>query len=370
MYLLHIAAALVLTSVSLADNSTLSEESCSAHPYESGPWSCLLEEWATSATPNQRHGRIMALPPAKGYYVSDRIDLVPPPPPQHQLPPHAPHPVQHGNPQRPPTPMGYDEWQPSPPPPGKIVNRPPYKDKFKPSHPAPPNYPIPVHRPTNTVDRLDEQKPKPQKQVSETDLFLLTAIEKLVYRADIMEKRLRKLEESVHYLVAGVDAKPEPCVTNFTRVGSACYQFSSEALNWKGANYACRKLKANMLEIDNDEERKHLLSAMLADKRLQGGDWWTGGLNPGLLWIWSHSAKPAVSNGTVVAGEGRCLAVTLDQSRATLQYHGDDCGLRHRYVCEKGDDDKLSNEIEKKARKMRDLHRKPKIAWSDDPLIV
>lgn len=55
------------------------------------------------------------------------------------------------------------------------------------------------------VDRVDDP---PRKTVTETDLYLLSAIEKLVYRVDLMEKRLRKLEESVHYFVAGHDKKP------------------------------------------------------------------------------------------------------------------------------------------------------------------
>lgn len=55
------------------------------------------------------------------------------------------------------------------------------------------------------MDRVDDP---PRKTVSETDLYLLSAIEKLVYRVDLMEKRLRKLEESVHHFVVGHDKKP------------------------------------------------------------------------------------------------------------------------------------------------------------------
>lgn len=40
-------------------------------------------------------------------------------------------------------------------------------------------------------------------EVSETDLYLLSAIEKLVYRVDYMEKRLRKTEQIIYYLMAG-----------------------------------------------------------------------------------------------------------------------------------------------------------------------
>lgn len=41
------------------------------------------------------------------------------------------------------------------------------------------------------------------QEISETDLYLLSAIEKLVYRVDYMERRLRKAEQIVYYLMAG-----------------------------------------------------------------------------------------------------------------------------------------------------------------------
>jgi len=40
------------------------------------------------------------------------------------------------------------------------------------------------------------------KEVTETDLYLLSAIEKLVYRVDFMEKRLRRTEELLHHVMA------------------------------------------------------------------------------------------------------------------------------------------------------------------------
>lgn len=73
-----------------------------------------------------------------------------------------------------------------------------------------PGPPIPVHTapaPTS-VDRVDESKQEPPKQMTDTALYLLSAIEKLAYRADFMEKRLRKIEDAVHILVAGAEAKP------------------------------------------------------------------------------------------------------------------------------------------------------------------
>ncbi|KAL4721065.1 hypothetical protein ACJJTC_001081 [Scirpophaga incertulas] len=365
-------------------------------------WGPLLEEWAVGEQEPvlTRQGRVMALPPTKGYYVSERIDatLMPPPPHRpfsgsygfqasHGLP--GPHPGGSYGPQahtqlkpqsRPyetSSPVGYsqyDEWQETPPTPpsaGKIVNRPPnpYKDKFKPSYPPSQNPAIPV-----SADRVDQGPP--QKQVSETDLYLLTAIEKLVYRADLMEKRLRRMEESVHLLLAGKDNKPEACAAGWVRVGSACYQYSGEAADWKAANTRCRKLRSHLVELPEPAQRARLHSALLADATLRGKDFWTSGLNPGLLWIWSHSAKPVLDNATLangsnptIPGEGRCLALVHEPARATYVFRGLDCALRHRYVCQMDEDrDKLSNEIERVAKQLRNVTataRKAKILWTN-----
>lgn len=42
-----------------------------------------------------------------------------------------------------------------------------------------------------------------QREISETDLFLLSAIEKLTYRVDYMEKRLKKTEQLLYYIMEG-----------------------------------------------------------------------------------------------------------------------------------------------------------------------
>lgn len=58
-------------------------------------------------------------------------------------------------------------------------------------------------------------------------------------------------------------------MSNFTRIGSRCYHFSSDAVNWKSASYACRKLKANLLELDL-EEKKQFVIGVQANKNLKG----------------------------------------------------------------------------------------------------
>ncbi|CAF4896144.1 unnamed protein product [Pieris macdunnoughi] len=353
-----------------SENSTLIDEDvCEVE----GPFSLLLEEWATSEPATQRQGRVMALPPTKGYYVTERIDgpLMPPPLPPGPQTHHnsgRPIPLQPNSPYNsaPPQgykgPYGYKEWDTSPPANGKIVNKPPYKDKFRPSY-APPSPPRPQQ--PNSIDRVDDP---PRKQVTETDLFLLSAIEKLVYRADLMEKRLRKLEETLHYIVAGNDPKPEPCAGNYSRVGGVCYEWSTEPADWKGASIACRKQKAALLELQQDADKRQLLSKLLSDKQFKGKDFWTGGLNPGLLWIWSHSAKPVeASNSSSIVGEGRCLALVYDPAINNYVYRGQDCALKHRYICQKEEDKtKLSNEVQRVARELHvDRTRKSKLLWDE-----
>lgn len=110
-----------------------------------------------------------------------------------------------------------------------------------------------------------------------------------------------------------------------------------------------------------------------------GNDFWTGGLNPGLLWIWSHSARPVetftsntsnastTSNTTTtsIIGEGRCLALVLDPARNAYTYRGRDCSLQHKYICQKEDDkEKISNEIERISRQLKEK-RKSKLLWED-----
>ncbi|XP_045456797.1 uncharacterized protein LOC123666809 [Melitaea cinxia] len=426
MAIVFIALALLMVSVR-SENSTVSDiesaDACEAF----GPWSQALEDWAT-APHSDRHGRIMVLPPAKGYYVTERIDtpyLSPPPPPQTShtpssgyytshnqdpipihdsympqnqgyVPPsqsntpfnqsHMPsnqgHPNQsqfshkkglpppkksqpYSNGPSLPAPQSYKEWEVnSPPGAGKIVNKPPnpYKDKVK------PNYP---------VDRVDDP---PRKQVSETDLYLLSAMEKLVYRADLMEKRLRRLEDSLYELLATRDNDPEPCPGAFDRVRSRCYSWGAAA-DWKAAARACRNLQASLVELLDHQQQRALLAKLLADKALRGNDFWTGGLNPGLLWIWSHSARPVAldSNSTTtttttstnnttsdIPGEGRCLSLVFDPARNSYSLRGSDCSTPLRYICEADEHrDSISNEIQRAARVLRQRSggRRSKLLW-------
>lgn len=122
------------------------------------------------------------------------------------------------------------------------------------------------------------------REVSETDLYLLGAIEKLVYRVDYMEKRLKRNEQLVYYLMAGNNQKLEadPCPTNFTKVGDNCFYFGSvERVDWKTAALNCKSLGSSLAELDKIEKFRDVASFILINQSLRGHDYWIGGLNPG-----------------------------------------------------------------------------------------
>lgn len=75
----------------------------------------------------------------------------------------------------------------------------------------------------NNQHYFNNRVPTNTPEVSETDLYLLNAIEKLVYRVDYMERRLHKTEQIVYYLMAGnnqnqkeIQGKNKDVIGNFT----------------------------------------------------------------------------------------------------------------------------------------------------------
>jgi hypothetical protein len=72
---------------------------------------------------------------------------------------------------------------------------------------------------------------------------------------------------------------------------------------------------------------------------ISGNDFWTGGLNPGLLWIWANSAKPVQNKEPThpednIPGSGRCLKLAYNGSKKIFIYNGADCSIRQKYICE------------------------------------
>ncbi|CAK9819013.1 C-type lectin domain family 4 member A [Anthophora quadrimaculata] len=190
-----------------------------------------------------------------------------------------------------------------------------------------------------------------KREVSETDLYLLGAIEKLVYRVDFLENRLRRAEELLYYVISGNINKKESCPSNYTKIGQNCYHFSSRDFDWKSSASLCRGMGGHLLEFDTKDEKRDLFASLQTNSKLKGKTFWTGGLNPGLLWIWASSAKPVYQNTKqTVPGDGRCLKLAFNTTSRLYTYQSDDCGARHRYACKLNVDDESANKIEKTAR--------------------
>ena len=257
--------------------------------------------------------------------------------------------------------------------------------------------------------------PQTFRAVSENDLYLLGAIEKLVYRVDYLESRVRRTEQLIYYLMAGNKQQTEgvfsvyvhtivnislnvffsvrdPCPANFTRISDNCYYINSyQAVNWKTANSACKSLNAHLAEFEKPSENEEIMAYLLNQPHHRGRDYWLGGLNPGLLWIWANSAKPVnpnmnltsiamshkdsnvkdtesntidvdekddkkktdsadILNNTVeIEGQGRCLRLSYNSAKHSYNYYGQECTTRHHYICEH-EDKTLDNKIKKIAR--------------------
>ncbi|XP_053997365.1 C-type lectin domain family 12 member B isoform X1 [Hylaeus anthracinus] len=198
-----------------------------------------------------------------------------------------------------------------------------------------------------------------KREVTETDLYLLGAIEKLVYRVDFLENRLRRAEELLYYVISGnMNQKKEPCPSNYTKIGESCYHFSDRDFDWKSSASLCRGLGGHLLEFETNDEKRDVLASLQTNSKLKGKHFWTGGLNPGLLWIWASSAKPVYQNTKqTVPGDGRCLKLAYNSTSKIYAYRSDDCGARHRYACKLTVDDESANKIEKTARMLINRQR-------------
>lgn len=149
----------------------------------------------------------------------------------------------------------------------------------------PNNAPPTFQQPQNYffANKAQKQLSSP-REVSETDLYLLGAIEKMVFRVDYMEKRLKRTEQLVYYLMAGNNQKPEvePCPKNFTKIGNDCFFIeSSEKVDWKTAADRCRAQRSSLAEFDTVAKFRDVAGFVLNNKAHRGHDFWIGGLNPG-----------------------------------------------------------------------------------------
>ncbi|XP_016916410.1 C-type lectin domain family 12 member B isoform X1 [Apis cerana] len=194
-----------------------------------------------------------------------------------------------------------------------------------------------------------------KREVSETDLYLLGAIEKLVYRVDFLENRLKRAEELLYYVISGNINKKEPCPSNYSKIGQNCYHFSNREFDWKSSASLCRGMGGQLLEFDTNNEKHDVIINLQTNSKLKGKTFWTGGLNPGLLWIWASSAKPVYQNTKyTVPGDGRCLKLSYNSTSKLYSYQSDDCGARHKYACKLTKDDDSAKKIEKTAKMLNE----------------
>lgn len=231
------------------------------------------------------------------------------------------------------------------------------------------------------------------REVSETDLYLLGAIEKMLNRVDYMEKRLRRTEQLVYYLMEGNKQKIEsdPCPKNFTKINQDCYHFGvNERLDWQNAAKRCKSLNSIMAEFEKVEKYQDTVASILSHQEHRGHDFWLGGINPGLLFIWTASAKPVNPNANLtlltapnktststtttkipakvlnntkknetltanfpeILGSGRCLRLSYNPSTFSYGYTGQDCSSKQHFMCVI-QDKSLDNEINRIAKELK-----------------
>ncbi|KAG5313080.1 CLC4A protein, partial [Pseudoatta argentina] len=147
----------------------------------------------------------------------------------------------------------------------------------------------------------------------------------------------------------------EPCPTNYTRMGQNCYHFSNRDFDWKSSGSLCRGMGGHLVEFNTVEENQDVITGIMSNSKFKGNNFWTGGLNPGLLWIWANSARPVQQDTKqTVIGDGRCLKLTFNASSKLYSYRGEDCSSRQRYICELTVEDESANRIERTARLLID----------------
>lgn len=285
-------------------------------------------------------------------------------------------------------------------------------------HPPPVTRTRPMPQITKRIDNQPPTKPvnfRPGNgrlqptEISETDLYLLGAIEKLVYRVDYLEKRLKKTDELVLYLMEKqhqqasstqhqnqviqkpihgpptvvlnatqqlINEKDSICSdSNSTRIGDNCYLIVTlPSTDWQSANALCKSKSSSsqLLEFDSYKEYYDVGLFLKSSKKYKKHNYWLAGLNPGLLWIWSSSAKPVnpfknelsseksdiitvdskATNLTDIEGFGRCLSYSFNSTSKNYIYFGQNCNLKMGYLC-KVFDLTVENEISRLAKSLR-----------------
>ncbi|EFX86648.1 hypothetical protein DAPPUDRAFT_236603 [Daphnia pulex] len=127
-----------------------------------------------------------------------------------------------------------------------------------------------------------------------------------------------------------------------------CYSISVEPnvrRNWQDANASCKEIQAKLAEPKSTDELRKLTDYLRYNRTDQiGGGYWTGGLNPGLMWLWPSLGTSLTNidpsmwfNTPDISTEnnnGKCLRLSYDRNLQRYALQGSDCQRYLYFVCE------------------------------------
>lgn len=127
-----------------------------------------------------------------------------------------------------------------------------------------------------------------------------------------VNKLVLSLIKNFFYIFVADQNLTDSCPSNYTSIGQYCYYFSDREYDWKSSASLCRGMGGHLVEFETIVENQDVISYLQGNTKLKGKNFWTGGLNPGLLWIWAGSARP-IHNDTkqAVVGNGRLLTIII-----------------------------------------------------------
>ncbi|ODM90614.1 hypothetical protein Ocin01_16067 [Orchesella cincta] len=182
---------------------------------------------------------------------------------------------------------------------------------------------------------------------------LIEAIEKLVARMDKIDNRLRTAENILYHMTNKKEELPEQgsCPNNFKKVDGVrgkCFQVSSftkdpEVYDWKSAENQCTKSGGRLVEMLNYDDFLRVSQFLIKYNSASNSatsDYWIGGINPGLIWIWAESGQPVDmnkrfwndnDNGSALPG---CLKLSYSHRLNTYFFKHSPCGHSQNFICE------------------------------------
>jgi len=210
------------------------------------------------------------------------------------------------------------------------------------------------------------------KSLTQLKLELSDSIIKLAERNVELDSRLQVLEDFSRQRsnrnplvpVVAIDENEEErsiahenddhCAEDFfslnrTDLSSPCYHIDGKVddrKSWQEAVTSCQKIGAKLAEPQSASEMKLLSSYLLTRSNQIGGSYWTGGINPGLLWLWAISGNPInnfpaelwfdspQSSSEEENESNACLKSSYDAAQQRYVLKGSDCQRRLYFVCE------------------------------------